>query len=156
MMRRDGCLLFAMLVGLGGVSCDGCADGPGDRWDVRASDADVESMEAGDAGDTGAADVAEADVADGLPGADRDGEELDGDTGCDPYDDMDTAGIDCPVQRADAFGDCGNTAGAVFDGTRCVDVSGCECDSGRCPAFDSVEECARQCGRAGECRAERM
>jgi hypothetical protein len=35
-------------------------------------------------------------------------------------------------------------------------VNGCECDGSECPSFDSLEQCARQCGRSGRCQIGRM
>ncbi len=60
----------------------------------------------------------------------------------------------CDVVDPTSFGDCGERIGAAFDGTTCVEVTGCPCDGGRCTPFGTVEECARDCAAAGRCRID--
>lgn len=62
----------------------------------------------------------------------------------------------CRTQDAVAWaGECEDTIGAFFDGTRCHQAVGCPCEPpGDCPAFDSMEACTTACGKAGMCNAD--
>lgn len=62
----------------------------------------------------------------------------------------------CRIQRADSFGDCGVELGAVFDGTQCVPVTGCECTGEDCPMFESLSQCAIDCSAQGWCQADKI
>jgi hypothetical protein len=73
----------------------------------------------------------------------------------------------CPVQvDADlppclavdprGFGECDLPLGAVFDGSECVEVTGCECTGPGCPRFTTTGECAVACAAAGFCRDDKQ
>lgn len=62
----------------------------------------------------------------------------------------------CQVQDAGIFGDCAMSLGAMFDGTQCVPVHGCECQGEGGPRFDSLETCAQRCAEEGWYQPSRM
>lgn len=62
----------------------------------------------------------------------------------------------CRTQRTDSFGECGLDLGAVFNGTECVPVTGCECTGEECPDFGSVSQCAKTCGIEGWCQTDKF
>jgi hypothetical protein len=51
---------------------------------------------------------------------------------------------------------CENELGVFFDGAACRPAQGCACEDGTCPAFDSMEACARTCGQEGQCAQDVM
>ena len=61
----------------------------------------------------------------------------------------------CVVVEDVDFGDCGLTLGYVFDGRRCVEVTGCPCEGESCSTFFSdAIACASTCERAGYCQRD--
>jgi hypothetical protein len=54
-----------------------------------------------------------------------------------------------------SYGDCGLPLGAAFDGSECVEVTGCECTGPGCPSFTTTGECAVACAAAGFCRDDK-
>jgi hypothetical protein len=44
----------------------------------------------------------------------------------------------------------------VFDGSECVEVTGCECTGPGCPRFTTTGECAVACAAAGFCRDDKQ
>lgn len=56
----------------------------------------------------------------------------------------------CEPDDARGTGPCDAIVGIAWDGRRCVELSGCECEGSDCGAYDSIEECERA---HADCRA---
>ena len=63
--------------------------------------------------------------------------------------------LECVVQDARASSPCGGRGHYVFDGTLCQWAEGAEC-AGELGAFDTLEDCAVSCARAGYCNYIRV
>src|SRR5262245_53794150 len=57
----------------------------------------------------------------------------------------------CPAVDPGAYGDCGLSLGAAYDGERCVFVSGCDCAPDCALFHPSRELCAQACAATGGC-----
>ena len=168
--------MLLLIAGLGLSGCNSCHnDGGGARWDV-GDRSDITGSDTAedvvDDADTSAADADDADTTDmtdatDIQDAPSDIDDARSDTGdsadatdiADPGERLSCLAADdahCPIQDPGSFGDCAMPLGVVFDGSSCVPASGCDCTGADCPAFDSIEECASQCGDAGACRADDM
>ncbi len=63
----------------------------------------------------------------------------------------------CVVRDPGEFGGCGEHVGYVFDGTQCVQVLGCTCESpGECRGvFETASACASSCAADGWCAQDK-
>jgi hypothetical protein len=138
------------------VDTGGEADVPGhvDAFDTRPEDSDVRDTRVDqDTDDSGSSSDADATHDSAALGAavqypcDASTPDADTDAGANTS--------ACRAQDPGSFGDCATSIGVVFDGTGCVAVSGCPCDGEDCPAFDTLEECAKSCGAEGWCQMDR-
>ncbi len=150
-------LLLVLLVAPSG--CGGCdsnaSSGP---WDIGASTLDADASPSPDAVDVSdtmddvAKDATPRDIdaaaETGLPPAMR--------YACSSDAGMGAGSGSCPMQRPASFGDCNQPLGFVFDGRRCVAVRGCPCTDDNCPAFETLEDCAKSCVADGWYQPENM
>ena len=61
----------------------------------------------------------------------------------------------CPTQDPARTSRCGAEGGVVFNGDGCFPTQGMECGGER-GAFNTLEDCAVSCARAGQCRVSRI
>src|SRR5437868_12061330 len=110
----------------------------------------ITAMLAGCGAQTAKSDAMAAD-ADGLDATQTDG-------GLDAAADalMPDAPTACPTLDPASYGPCGTALGAVFDGTNCTLVSGCDCGSDCAHFFATQEMCASTCAEAGRCNPGRF
>jgi hypothetical protein len=152
-------LLAAVVFVIGG--CGSCDDaGRGHPWDVSNPDGDTtaDAMDVADdaveySDEDTSLDATDADETTDVVVDDSSSDDSESDVpdAEDPLACLEVDGAECPVQDPTSYGDCRMSLGVVFDGEDCVAASGCDCDGGGCPQFDSLTECARECSGASVC-----